>query len=772
MTKPYHLLISLLAISMLSGTALAQPLEDVSLAFQNNGVVATIQMTGPVQYLRHFPSSHGKTLEIYYDHVQSVAELQKPVLDPVTNKLVVPEPLGNQNVVQGKTPVENWVDNEVRKSPPSGLIPSFTVTTRDQKTQPKLVIEFSREAEYSVEAGKDKRSLLITIRPEKRPVSTGLLPLLPVVKALAEVPANAAPGVVAMGDYNKQAQALMMQGRDALNAKNGAAAVEAFNKLLLLPPNDYTQDGQEWIGVARERSQQADKARIEYELYLRLYPEGEGAAQVGQRLANLSGHDADKGIVEVAQKKQEARVIKFGSISSRYYFGKSIDVNSTQKFNGAPETITTSFTDTSMLISAVDASERYLSEDYDGRLVFRDVNTKNFLSNKPSMNRISSAYGEIKSRKSDAMLRVGRQSAYGGGVMGRFDGLIGSYGQAQSLRVNAAAGALADYSQGSKPKFVSVSVDRDAFSVYGINQTVDGILDRRAIGSEWRYFEDRRYVFAALDYDLNFKTLNAVQMMGSSPAPEELRGLPVGTVFNFMLDHRKAPSLSVRNALNGAAVGSVATLQQTMTTKQIMDLAKERTSTSNMAQLGFTFPFKSKWQAGGDVRLSNISGLAFSGQATDPVTGLPSVDPITGLATCSGVQTPQGCLATQKGRGTDVSATATITGSGIVRVGDIWSASASINTSSAANGQSLYAYNHQLLQRGWTLDSNVSMYRQTDQFGGKVTRFSPMVRGAYQFRQQLTFDLDGGVERTIYTGLSQTSKITRFFFSGGLRWDF
>jgi hypothetical protein len=354
--------------------------------------------------------------------------------------------------------------------------------------------------------------------------------------------------------------------------------------------------------------------------------------------------------------------------------------------------------------------------------------------------------------------------------MGRFDGLIGSYGQAQSLRVNAAAGALADYSQGSKPKFVSVSVDRDAFSFYGINQTVDGILDRRAVGSEWRYFEDRRYVFASVDYDLNFKALNAVQVTGSSPAPEAFRGLPAGTVFNFMLDHRKAPSLSVRNALNGAAVGSVATLQQTMTTKQIMDLAKERTSTSNMAQLGFTFPFKTKWQAGGDVRFSNISGLAFSGQALDSL-GNVALD-ANGLPTCSGVQTPQGCLATQKGRGTDVGVTGTITGSGIVRVGDIWSASASINTSSAANGQSLYAYNHQLLQRGWTLDSSVSMYRQTDQFGGKVIRFSPMVRGAYQLRDQLTFDVDGGVERTTYSGLSQTSKITRYFFSGGLRWDF
>ena len=226
----------------------AQPLDDVSLEYQDQGIVATIRLTGPVQYLRHFPDSHGKTLEIYYDRVQ------------------------------GATSTETWVDNEVRKSPPSGLIPSFTVTTRDQQTKPKLVIEFAREAEYSVAPGKDNRSLLITIRPSKLPVSTGPLPLLPTIKPEP----TPAPAVMLTADEatiaenNRQARALMVQGRDALAAKNNETAVDAFNKLLLLPPNDHTQDGQEWVGVARERAGQIDKAKIEYELYLRLYPEGEG----------------------------------------------------------------------------------------------------------------------------------------------------------------------------------------------------------------------------------------------------------------------------------------------------------------------------------------------------------------------------------------------------------------------------------------------------------------------------------------------------------------
>ena len=152
-------------------------------------------------------------------------------------------------------------------------------------------------------------------------------------------------------------------------------------------------------------------------------------------------------------------MMTFGSVSSRYYFGHS-KLNATNTFNGTTTTDSLSFTDQSMLITSVDVSERYRTETYDSRLVFRDVNTRNFLSNQPSLNQVSAAYGEIKDRSQNYLLRAGRQSPTGGGVLGRFDGLAGSVGDAQNMRVNAVAGSLQDYSQGSKPKFFGASVDR------------------------------------------------------------------------------------------------------------------------------------------------------------------------------------------------------------------------------------------------------------------------------------------------------------------------
>lgn len=709
------------------GSAAAQPLDDVSLEARDQGVVATIRLTGPVQYLRHFPESHGKTLEIYYDRVQ----------DASSN--------------------EAWLDDEVRRSPPSSQVPSFTVTTRDQQSKPRLVIEFSREAEFSVSEGKDKRSFVVTIRPESRPVSVGALPFLPVIK-----PESATTGAAA--ENNKQAHALMVLARDALAAKNNDAAVEAFNKLLLLPPNDYTQDGQEWIGVARERAGQPDKAKVEYDLYLRLYPQGEGAARVAQRLAGVSGKGGASALTELTSTKQQApTLMSFGSVSSRYYYGRS-QISNTNTFNGTVNNDSLSMTDQSMLISTVDISGRYRTEDYDSRLVFRDVNTKNFLSNKPSLNRLNAAYAEVKGRTQNYLLRVGRQSATGGGVLGRFDGLTGSYGDAQTLRVNAVVGALADYSQGAKPRFFGASVDSGAFSLYGITQTLEGITDRRALGAEYRYFDDQKTAYGLLDYDVYFKAVNAAQFMATSKLADST--LLPNAMLTFMLDHRKTPSLSVRNALMGATTSSVSDLLQAMSASSLRDLAWSRTSTSNMGQVGLTVPVHEKWQVGGDVRFTNTTGMAASGQTV--------VDPVTGLPTCQNANiTVQGCVQANPGLGLQKSMTGQVIGSGLYRQGDIWSGSITYSTGGNSKGHNYYLYNHnQFINNLMTMDISLQQSSYQDQYGGTTTQVMPMLRAAYRFKERFTVDGDCGYQKIKYDGPQTSTSTSRLFVSAGLRWDF
>lgn len=704
---------ALLAQPFMFNSSYALPLDDVGLEYKTDGIVATIRMTSPVKYISHFPEGSGNMLEIFYDRTPAVKA------------------------------DEVWSDNEVRKSPPSGLIPSFTVTTRDQKTKPKLVIEFSREASFSVSPGKDNQSFLITIRPDRQQAAPVELPALPFIKPEVVVPAGKVLSTdeANLADNNKQAHALMVQGRDALAAKNNEAAVEAFNKLLLLPPNDYTEGGQEWVGVARQRAGQFDKAKTEFDLYLNLYPQSEGVPRVMQRLANLDGKNEADAIVEGGEKKRAERFMAFGSVSSHYYFGRS-KIDSTQTFNNVPETLTFSLTDQNMMINTEDVSGRYVNDEYDGRLVFRASNTLNFLSKKSNQNRVSAAYGEIKNRKQDYMLRVGRQSAYGGGVMGRFDGVTGSYGDAQFLRVNGVAGALSDYSQGTMPSFFGASVDSGAFSVYGINQSVSGILDRRAVGTEWRYFEDKTTAFAMVDYDTNFKALNATQVMGTYSISDAI-------ALNFLADRRRTPSLSIRNALNGAATSSVNDLLQASSASSLRSLALARTATSTLAQMGASMALKGNWQVSGDVRVSNTTGTAASG-----ATAL------------------EGILIATPSRGAEKSVTAQLIGSGKVLANDIWSVSTTLNTSGTVNGHSIFMYNHNQFGQAWMVDTSFQLYRQTDQFGGVTTRTSPTIRGSYRMQEQFSFDMDMGYESTKNSGTQVSVKTSRFFTSAGVRWDF
>jgi len=302
-------------------------------------------------------------------------------------------------------------------------------------------------------------------------------------------------------------------------------------------------------------------------------------------------------------------------------------------------------------------------------------------------------------------------------------------------------GSLADYSQGSKPKFYGASVDSGAFSFYGINQTVEGITDRRAVGTEWRYYEGKQSAYALLDYDTYFKAVNAAQFMGTT-------GLNNATL-NYMIDHRKAPSLSIRTALNGASTSSVNDLLQTMSASSLRDLALSRTAISNMGQVGVVVPWREKWQVGGDVRLSNTTGLPASG-----TTAL------------------EGILAATPSRGTEKSVTGQVIGSGIYSLGDVWSASVTYSSGNAAIGNSLYLYNHTQFKSGWMMDASLQLSTFKDQLGGKTTRKSPMLRGAYRFREQFYFDVDGGIEYNDYSGPQSNTKTTRYFTSLGLRWDF
>ncbi|MFA6014972.1 MAG: hypothetical protein WC742_07870 [Gallionellaceae bacterium] len=726
----YRNILFLLVLLFIPAGVYAAPLEDVSLQQYGDEVHATIKFTTPVHFLRYFPDRKARIVEIFYERLPS------------------------------SDATEPWANLEVRSSPATALTPAFTVTTRDQTLQPKLVVEFAREVTFALRAGGDNRSFVLIIKPEHTDdaVINLPLPLLPdVLPPVADgsVPTvEAVPGADSAAavppDNNQQGYALMRAGRTALADKDYPAATDAFNKLLMLPPNQYSQDAQEWVGVARERGGQLAKAKAEYELYLKLYSTGPGVQWVKQRLASLAT-PAAAAKAPVKVRKIEDRSFAQGGISSRYYYGQS-KLETTYNFNNALQTDSYNLTDQSMLVTNVDATQRFISENFDNRIVFRDVLTQNFLPKGKDKNRINAAYFEVKNRPNEYSARMGRQTTGGGGVMGRFDGVSAGYGSPQNFRLNGVAGQLVEFTDAPQPIFYGLSVDAGPVSVYFINQTIEGVLDRRAVGTEFKYFNNGQSAFALLDYDIFYKELNAAMLTGT------LAVEMTGTSVNFMADYRRSPAMSTRNALNGAMTTKVADLLAIMSEADVQKLARSRTGTAAFAQLGITQKLSTHYQVGGDIRLSKTSGLGTSGVAPDATTGAYSL---------------QGYIPAYAATGLDKTVSAQFMASNIYSVADITSLGGSVNSSDyVKSGQSVFLYNRTSAGRDLAIDTSWNYYQQTDTYGGKMARHMPMLRVTYQIKQAFSLDADAGLELSTSSGPYQSSKTTRTFGSAGLRWDF
>ncbi|HEY4038614.1 MAG TPA: hypothetical protein VGM15_07320, partial [Burkholderiaceae bacterium] len=353
-------------------------------------------------------------------------------------------------------------------------------------------------------------------------------PPLPVVPAPAPQVApmtEAAPPAAEAPDteIDKQARALLERARSALSSGKNDEAIGLLNQLLLLPPNKYSQEAQELIGVARERAGQSELARKEYELYLKLFPNGEGATRVRQRLASLAPPPAQ--VSEATTAPTPPQGPKYGLTGSwaQYYYGGQTQVNTS--FLNTPTTAnqqTLTSTSQSALVSTLNLNGRYQEGSNDARLVLFDTNDKSFIGGAaPGTNRLDSAYIDYRNTSYGFTAKVGRQAGVTGGLIGRFDGAILGYDLSPQWRVNVTGGVPIDTIINSNQNFEGIFVEGqnlgqhwsgDAFLM---NQMANGLTDRRAIGGDVRYFDEVRTFYTMLDYDINFNALNAVTVQGT-----------------------------------------------------------------------------------------------------------------------------------------------------------------------------------------------------------------------------------------------------------------
>ena len=714
------------------GSVSAQVLDRIEIVETPTAAEIHIVFNARALYLRHTPSQQGDLIRVFLDFPDLGRSLRFP--------------------------------RELASSPPSDLIPKFTVTFPDQGTN-GLSIQFAKPVRFRVSQRDIRNSsrIVISVKLDQ-----------PALPQEAEVPPSTPsdatgpkqsfdippfrPGM----NVETYAEDLMKLGRKALNAGENEKALQILNALLNLPPNKQSQGAQEWVGVARQRNREHVKAKAEYELYLKLYPEGEEAVRVRQRLATL-----EETVNQLAQaktgrstkKRDEMRV--YGSLYSYYYGGYS-QTTITDKVANSTTTINNQ--DQSLLQSAFDVTGRYRKDEYDNKLVVRGTQSYDLLATsdtRRNVSRLRALYYEHSSQDS-YLVRVGRQPGNQGGILDfRFDGAWVRYTAVpQFLNVNLLAGQPRQFSLSSNfvpddPRnfradlnryFYGVNVDIGPIgqawngNLYFINQMVNGVVDRRAVGTELRYAENGKNAFSLIDYDVSYNVLNVAMLNGT--------WVTEGTTYTLLADHRKTPYLQTSNALFGTPN---ATLQTINTTNEslLREQAKAVTATSDLFLAGVLHAVTKDWQLGGDVRLNRISGTgATNCLVILPGTSILFLDPnATTDSACS--------LQALPGTGNIWTYTAQVIGANFPFENTTFVGNASYITSPAYRAQSLTLNSLARLGPQLQFDTFVLLYHQKDSFSVELYRVTPTVRMNYRFFDNWTFEASGGLEKTLTNSSTQ-----------------
>ncbi len=410
---------------------------------------------------------------------------------------------------------------------------------------------------------------------------------------------------------------ILTEARAALSARDFSRAVELLTVLVRQPEYADRAHAQELLGLARERSGQLAQAKAEYQEYLRRYPQGEAAARVAARLKALA-LDGRQPRSQGGAHEAAAGWIYSGGISQLYRRDQD-NVNSVGvAFNQSTE---------NAVINNADFLARRHGERYDmlGRVYAGYA--KNMLTSPGApgdQTQVDAAFVEVSDKKLDLTGRFGRQSRGSDGIFGTFDGAWLSYRVQPRLTINATAGYPVDTpEQGVRNyrQFTGLSANIGTFSqawdvtVYSLEQTLEGHVDRRAAGLETRYFQPGRSLILLVDYDLFFKTLNSATLIGGF-------SLPGSWTASFNLDHRETPILTLHNALIGQPVSTINQLLVNFTPAQTEQLARDRTALSDVFALTLTRPVGERFQFSTDLYLTKVDGTPASGNVpATPASG-------------------------------------------------------------------------------------------------------------------------------------------------------
>ena len=412
-----------------------------------------------------------------------------------------------------------------------------------------------------------------------------------------------------------EVDALMTEARKAMLSGELSRSVQLYTKVLRSPNHERHAEAQEMLGLAREKNGQMAHAKAEYQRYLSMYPEGDAFARVQQRLAVLLAagrqteqtQQAASGVNNQRPLRPAPSEWRINTFWSQYY---RRDAN---QFNEEEEIVSQSAIYSDINIDARRRGSRFdfssrLSAGYRSELLSEERGSGNDL-------RVSYAYADLADAETGWRGRVGRQSRNTGGVLGRFDGLNVDYRLTERVLLNAVVGQpVNSASDGldSERSFYGISanygpiIENLELGAFAIQQEIGGIVDRQAVGTEFRYFGENQSLWGLIDYDTSYNEVSSAYLQGSWRFASRL-------TLTAAVDQRHSPYLSAGSAMVGQPVDSFKELQILWTEDEIRQLSLDRTPLATSVTGGISYSLSPRLQINADINQTRVEATPESG---------------------------------------------------------------------------------------------------------------------------------------------------------------
>lgn len=492
--------------------------------------------------------------------------------------------------------------------------------------------------------------------------------------------AEALPDAVADAGVGEAAGKAYAEARTAVTAGDYDKAVQLLTEVLSMAENPYSADSQELLGIARERNGQTAHAKAEYEIYLRKYPDGEGAERVRQRLqailtaeaappadlkeptpglatdgtkeavsgatiitsiprrdesfpplrpqpgpaglgpiARLGDQILDSDPAAVAARKTRDRVDDPPQISVTlsYYLNESTTLI-TELEDHTTESETDILQNAAVVSFNVSDSFRRGGNVYSYR--FNGDYQQDFTDGSDTQLNLGRFYGEIALGDGGLSIAIGRQSWHDDASLGRYDGvrLRGNLGD--DLQLTAVAGKGVDRKSdpmfGSDSTVLGLSV---GYLGFGEDTEISAFALRETVGG----FTDRLVLGAEASHSTDASTLTGMfeydlnfGKLSRSRANWSHR-FQDSSSLSFTAEYDHSPTLSLSSALVGQFVDSLGELSAIYTPAEIEQLALDRSSETLSFSGAWQKPMGERWQFSVDASAYHAAGSPASGSVPE-----------------------------------------------------------------------------------------------------------------------------------------------------------